>query len=141
GGGGGFNRASPSSALEEIHQSEEAFASFIAVTAAESPYVPIARMASVRTRRSESRRAARSVFSASADLPAESVMGRDSPRTAHSRTSGDLSCASASSAETAAGSRGRKSAHVARQRISSSDDFVQRRIGARSPRVLQRPIE
>ena len=62
------------------------------------------------------------------------------PRTAQKRTSGDTSALSSKRRGTAAGSRGRKSAHAARQRTSASAAMVHRRIGAMSSRVVNRPI-
>src|SRR5258708_1090772 len=124
-------RPSPSAALTEIQLSGDLKAETNADKAAESEYVPSARMASVLTPRSESRARASRRVSAVAPRLAESACGFVSPRTAHDRTSGERSLVNATNAGTAAGSRGRKSDHVARHRMSSSGDFVQRTIGAR----------
>ena len=74
-------------------------------------------------------------------IDAESACGLASARIAHERTSPDASLERVSSSDSAAGSRARNSAHVARQRISSSADFVHRTIGAMSPRAVDRPID
>src|SRR5690348_10914402 len=109
-------RPSPSAALTEIHVSFDVRPTIIAAIADESVYDASERIASVRTRRSASRVAASNRASARAPRLAESACGFVSARTAHERTSPDLSLLNSSVAGTDAGSRGRKSAHVARHR-------------------------
>ncbi len=136
-----LNRVIDSAADTDSHVSGDSSAPSTTANDASSSYCPSTRSASVRTRRSGSRTASRSradVFARSTPASVTSAGAR--PRTAQKRTSADASAASSKSRGTAAGSRGRKSAHAARHRISASATVVQRRTGARSSRVVNRPI-
>src|SRR6185436_13301722 len=107
-------RANPSAEVTEIQESFDSRPRRSAARAAESGYVASARMASVRTRRSASRVAARRRAFALSPSDAESAWAFVRARTAQDRTWPDGSLLSASNVGNEAGSRGRNKAQVAR---------------------------